>query len=183
MTDSGRSVTMSEPGRASSSRRLIKSHCGLAPGRVRWSAKPPCSFSPCRTKTAWPRSSASGQATVHLLVGAAVPHDHAAVTERALEVVSPGRGPRPLWPGAPRNAMSVCTTSGAPSAWISPVGRTQPITASSRALPATASTLGHLRSSTGLFHASGASSGRLKRSWNAPHDTIICRRRTPRRAP
>ena len=62
-TDSGRSATMSEPGRASSSRRLISSHCGLAPGRVRWSAKPPRSFSPCRTKTAWPRSSASGQAT------------------------------------------------------------------------------------------------------------------------
>ena len=34
-TDSGRSATMSEPGRASSSRRLISSHCGLAPGRVR----------------------------------------------------------------------------------------------------------------------------------------------------
>ena len=34
-TDSGRSATMSEPGRASASRRLISSHCGLVPGRVR----------------------------------------------------------------------------------------------------------------------------------------------------
>ena len=62
-TDSGRSATTSEPARASSSRRLISSHCGFAPGPVRWSAKPPRSFSPWRTKTACPRSSASGQAT------------------------------------------------------------------------------------------------------------------------
>ena len=35
--------------------------------------------------------------------------------------------------------MSAPTASGAPSAWISPVGRTQPMTASSRALATTAS--------------------------------------------
>ena len=54
---------MSEPGRASSSLRLTSSHCGFAPGRVRWRAKPPRSFSPCRTNTACPRSSASGHGT------------------------------------------------------------------------------------------------------------------------
>ena len=34
--------------------------------------------------------------------------------------------------------MSAATASGAPSAWISPVGRTHPMTASSRALAVTA---------------------------------------------
>ena len=62
-TERGCSATMSMPGRASSSRRLTSSHCGFSPARVRWSAKPPRSFSPCSTKTAWPRASASGQAT------------------------------------------------------------------------------------------------------------------------
>ncbi len=79
---------MSEPGRALSSRRLISSHCAFAPGRVRWRAKPPRSFSPWRTKTAWPRTSASGQANAPaLLVGPPVPDDHAARVERPLEAV------------------------------------------------------------------------------------------------
>ena len=63
MTEPGCSATTSEPGCACSSRRLISSHCALAPGRVRCSAKPPRSFSPCSTNTAWPRASASGHAT------------------------------------------------------------------------------------------------------------------------
>ena len=87
-TDRGCSATTSEPGRASSSRRLISSHCGFSPGRVRCRAKPPRSFSPWRTKTAWPRSSASGQGDpAALLVVAAVPDDHAALVGRALEAV------------------------------------------------------------------------------------------------
>src|SRR6476620_8723527 len=57
------SATTSEPTSACSSRLLISSHWGFSPGRVRCRAKPPRSFSPLSTKTAWPRSSASGQGT------------------------------------------------------------------------------------------------------------------------
>src|SRR4051794_22895438 len=39
---------------------------------------------------------------------------------------------------SPSSTMRSATRSGAPSAWISPVGRTQPMTPSSRALAATA---------------------------------------------
>ena len=62
-TERGCSAMTSTPWRASSSRRLISSHCGGLPRRVRCRAKPPVSFSPCRTKTACPRSRASGQGT------------------------------------------------------------------------------------------------------------------------
>ena len=71
------------------SRRLISSHCGFSPGRVRCSANPPRSFSPCSTNTAWPRvERLRPRDPAALLVVATVPHDHAAV---------PGAPSKSLW--------------------------------------------------------------------------------------
>ena len=65
--------------RVGSSRRLMSSHCGFAPGRVRCSAKPPFSFSPWSTNTACPRVSASGQGHSSPLLGALSVNEHHAI--------------------------------------------------------------------------------------------------------
>src|SRR4051794_35395292 len=59
LTDSGWVETGSRRASAPSSRRLISSHCGLAPPPVRWSVQPPRSFSPSSQNERWPRSMAS----------------------------------------------------------------------------------------------------------------------------
>ena len=93
---------MSEPGRASSSRRLISSHCGLAPAARALEREAAAQLLAVQDEdgVAALERLRPGDAAA-LLVGAAVPDDHAAVAERALEVVvAERRGPRPGPPGA-----------------------------------------------------------------------------------
>ena len=87
-TEAGDSATTSEPGSASSSLRLISSHCGFSPGRVRCRAKPPLQLLAVEDEdrvAALQRLRPGNPAA--LLVAAPVPDDHAAASDPALELV------------------------------------------------------------------------------------------------
>src|SRR4051794_33186652 len=61
-----------------------------------------------------------------------------ALTPRIANCSWPSTRTRSLGTASPTNAMNACNAWGAPSAWISPVGRTQPTTPNPRASAATA---------------------------------------------
>ena len=87
-TDSALSATTSEPGRASSSRRLISSHCGLAPVARALQREAAAQLLAVQHEHRVPALERlrPGDAPA-LLVAAAIPDDHAAVLGRALEAV------------------------------------------------------------------------------------------------
>ncbi len=79
---------MSDPGRASSSRRLISSHCGLSPATRALEREAAAQLLAVQDEdgVAAVERLRPGDASA-LLVGAAVPDDHAAGPDRALEGV------------------------------------------------------------------------------------------------